>query len=829
MPKKTKLAKGRLDKYYWLAKEQGYKSRAAFKLIQIDKKFKFLSKAKCCLDLCAAPGGWTQVVAKYMPLQSLIVAIDIDKMTSIGGCQCIQGDITSKKTEAAVKRLLNDWKADIVLNDGSPNVGGAWSKDAYGQCELSLYALRMATKFLRKDGVFVTKVFRSADYNSLLWVCKQLFKTVTPFKPPSSRMSSAETFFVCEGYLAPDKIDKRLLDPTFVFKEVENRPPINVLSKNYGKKGNRDGYREDITTRATFYETVPIKQFISSERPVEFLGRYSAFTFNKDDTFLFDNSNIDIQEWCADLKLLSKGDFRNLLKWRLKMKKLLQEEKEEKEDLNQPEVEEEEEKIDPEVALEQKLNLGIKELKEKQRKEKKKRRRRKLEAKRRLASIENPILDEGDPDIFSATKTIKSKELLDSVLDGEYASPVESDFESESEVLSDFEALERDLDLMYDEFLTKKGKKKKLRGKDMGLHEEKIDIEKMEDQVEKESVLKYKMKDNERPKDKADRWFSQGAFDEIEQSDEEADDEAEEENNHENNEEEKEMEIEKSKNANEKKKTAQEIVQEELEKFPGVNPEVSYKQQRQKKRDNASRRKRLRQEEEKKKVETMFFEEASEEEDWSSEDSDAMAEVLALGKKMLNKKERRKLVDKSYNRYAFDDPDGLPLWFLDDEKKHTQPNLPVTKAEVQEHKLYLKAINARPLKKVAEAKARKKRRVMKAWESMKRKASNIAESIELTERQKSKAINKMYKKLDRTTNAPQKKRVLVTQKGGTRTAKKSKKMEGGPTNRVDRRMKKDLRRDKMKKYGRKRKNSNKGAGSAKRRKTSNRRKPSKKQ
>jgi len=125
---------------------------------------------------------------------------------------------------------------------------------------------------------------------------------------------------------------------------------------------------------------------------------------------------------------------------------------------------------------------------------------------------------------------------------------------------------------------------------------------------------------------------------------------------------------------------------------------------------------------------------------------------------MLSKRERRKIIDKSYNRYTFDDPDDLPHWFLDEEKQHNQPNLPITKAEVEEYKRYLKAVNARPLKKVAEAKARKKRRVMKAWESMKRKATNIADTTELSEKQKSKAINKLYKKLDQQSNRKAKKK-----------------------------------------------------------------------
>jgi len=157
------------------------------------------------IDLCSAPGGWTQICAKNMPLSSILISVDLVKMKPIGGAKMIQGDITKQKCKFDIKQALNGWQADAILHDGSPNVTGTWSKDAYSQCELVLSSLKLATNFLRCGGWFVTKIFRSADYNSLLWVIQMFFEKVVVFKPIASRQSSAETYFVCKNYLAPKK------------------------------------------------------------------------------------------------------------------------------------------------------------------------------------------------------------------------------------------------------------------------------------------------------------------------------------------------------------------------------------------------------------------------------------------------------------------------------------------------------------------------------------------------------------------------------------------------------------------------------------------------
>eukprot|EP00750_Incisomonas_marina_P017321 INCI20230.1.p1 GENE.INCI20230.1~~INCI20230.1.p1 ORF type:complete len:887 (-),score=242.17 INCI20230.1:938-3598(-) len=326
-----KTGKGRLDKYYHLAKEQGYRSRAAFKLIQLNKKYDFLSKANVVLDLCAAPGGWLQVASKTMPMNSLIIGVDLDPIRPIPNVKTFVGDITTQKCRVTLRELLGGSKAskgkvDVVLHDGAPNLGGAWGRDAYNQAELVLHSVKLASEFLMEDGCFISKVFRSAEYTALMWVFQQLFDKVEATKPLSSRNTSAEIFVVCRGYKAPDKIDPRMLDPKHVFEQVETtKAKPDVFHKKIGKKvRNRSGYDE--TMGMGLHRRYSVADFVEAngEDAVRALSDFQQLEFDDRSRVYRDHeaTTDEIVACCADLQVLGKADFKGLLKWRKAMQEV---------------------------------------------------------------------------------------------------------------------------------------------------------------------------------------------------------------------------------------------------------------------------------------------------------------------------------------------------------------------------------------------------------------------------------------------------------------------------------------------------------------------------
>lgn len=262
-----------------------------------------------------------------MPTESLIVGVDLVPIKSIPRVITFQSDITTDKCRATIRQHLKTWKADTVLHDGAPNVGTAWVQDAFSQAELALQSMKLATEFLVPGGTFVTKVFRSKDYNPLLWVFKQLFTNVEATKPPSSRNVSAEIFVVCQGFKAPKYIDPKFLDPRHVFAELQDPTPNNEarVFNPEKKKRKREGYEEGNYTQ---FKEVSVTEFINTTDPIAILGTYNRLSFQQSpsgDIALatlerLPETTEEIRMCCDDLKVLGKKDFRILLRWRLKVR-----------------------------------------------------------------------------------------------------------------------------------------------------------------------------------------------------------------------------------------------------------------------------------------------------------------------------------------------------------------------------------------------------------------------------------------------------------------------------------------------------------------------------
>jgi len=316
------------DKYYQLAKDQGYRSRAAFKLIQINKRYNFLQKSKVCIDLCAAPGGWCQIAAKYMPAGSLIIGVDLLPIKPIRGVKTFVGDITTASCRKQIIEELQGWKADAVLCDGAPNIGAAYNKDAFVQNELVLAALKTASDHLNKGGVFCTKVYRSVDYNALMWVLQQLFEDIQTMKPNSSRSQSSEIFVVCMGYTAPKSVDAKLFDPNHVFKDIDDpglKKP-DVLHKKYetSYKRQRSGYDESLGM--TLRASCSLTEFFQSHDAVRLLTDMNLIECKTDqckEYYEHPLTTPEIKIALSDLKVLGKIDFKKMLKWRQQVKDIL--------------------------------------------------------------------------------------------------------------------------------------------------------------------------------------------------------------------------------------------------------------------------------------------------------------------------------------------------------------------------------------------------------------------------------------------------------------------------------------------------------------------------
>ena len=199
--KKNKISKNwvnkqRRDIYVRQSKVDGYRARSAYKLIEIDEKYKIFKGGLTVIDIGAAPGSWSQYAEKIAKNGKLI-SIDLKKMEPIGSSMQIQGDFTEESVQDEIKNNINS-KVDVVMSDMAVNTTGIKNIDSIQTGELCKEAMIFAKELLNVNGYFISKIFMGGTFNEIVAEGKKYFKEVKVFKPKSSRKDSKESFIICK-------------------------------------------------------------------------------------------------------------------------------------------------------------------------------------------------------------------------------------------------------------------------------------------------------------------------------------------------------------------------------------------------------------------------------------------------------------------------------------------------------------------------------------------------------------------------------------------------------------------------------------------------------
>lgn len=674
--------------------------------------------------------------------------------------------------------------------------------------------MKLATDFLREGGSFITKIFRSRDYNSLLWVFNQLFRKVEATKPPSSRDVSAEIFVVCLDFKAPKKIDPRLLDPKSVFAELAEPAPNNeakVFNPEV-KKRKRGGYEEGDYLQ---YHEAPVSEFIQTSDPIAMLGSMNKLSFEhkpNGDLALaalerLPETTEEIRKCCDDLRVLGKKDFRVLLRWRLKVR--------DKFGFSQKKKSEEEGEGE-EVAAVESMDEELREQEEMQRlkdlsdSRKKKDKRRENERKRReivrmqmnMATPEEIGLEQDGPmgeDSMFGLKQVERVGAVNQVARGRMhtvtqKAPEKPQSQDDEDDESDEEGdnLEAQLDAMYEQYQERRAetdpkyKAKKARtehdddfegfsdGGDQDISSDEEILEDNDSDDEEDEAPAALRAPSQRVanglSNRAAMFFDQDIFKGIEIPDEPHDDSG--------------IELDDSSEDSHPSKTSQPTLIAPTDDESEVDDASA----------NASP-----DDEDFEVVSAPQVEESWEEHapadpepngrpdvDIITAEAMTLAHALATGKTT-----KAALQDDNFNRYTLRDTDGLPEWFLDDEGQHSKLQRPITKAAADAIKEKLRALNARPIKKVAEAQARKKFKAAQKLEKLKRKSALLIEDGDMTEADKAQAIGKMMSKAAK--KKPRKQVSVVVAAGANRGLSGRPRGTKGKYKMVDARLKKDTR------------------------------------
>lgn len=211
-PKRTKSGRAWMhehvtDPYVKRAQQDGYRSRAAYKLLEIDARDRLLRPGLTVVDLGAAPGSWCQVVAEKLKGQGRMLAIDLLPIAPLAGVETLQGDFTDPAALAWLEEKLETGRVDLVLSDMAPNISGVALRDQARHYELCELALDFAVQWLKPEGAFLVKVFQGAGFEEFRARMRQAFARVVIRKPDASRDRSAEVYLLGRAPTAPRQPD----------------------------------------------------------------------------------------------------------------------------------------------------------------------------------------------------------------------------------------------------------------------------------------------------------------------------------------------------------------------------------------------------------------------------------------------------------------------------------------------------------------------------------------------------------------------------------------------------------------------------------------------
>ncbi|RHY87782.1 hypothetical protein DYB37_006194 [Aphanomyces astaci] len=794
------------DKYYNLARQQGYRARSAFKLIQLNKKYDFLSKAKVCIDLCAAPGGWCQVAAKYMPASSIILGIDLLPIRPIRGVKTYECDITTARCRQIIKQEMQSWSADVVLCDDylAPHSIDPKLLDpehVFAQLEkekdsaLTIFHPKYGQQKRHREGYdetlgqTLTRTLTVSDFVGTMDAIRMLTDATSISFGPDDDMfkDHASTTHEIKTCLSDLKVTNHV-------SEVLGKGDFKSLLKWRTKMQK---YRDELLKAAAPEEDVDVL-------PVEPTPARELTEEEK---------NAAVREELAQLRA------NVLAKKKREKKKKAKERVRAAFGMNEAGIE-----LTDDMQAFSLKKLGVK----------------------NVADVDDGayISDASDSD--------------DDIVAPGSRGTAQGDDEDDSDDDNGYDALlESQMDKLYDDYISRKGDgqktkkavkrtkiaKRALAGEalvedhamfdgDQEAYRKQINPEEVrsvddENDNKANNPLVVSLKRPERPSAVASRWFSGNAlFDEVKDElpqvvvDKDGDavpvmpltD--------------KEKRHLKRKEALERKDRRgakkQRLEDEELAKLASDDEDgflddeatATAKEEARKTPLTALQLQRKNEKESlikagmgsaahipvsstsafevvKADVELPVMDARQYDSDHEDYDEEDKARTMAIATMMLKKHKAKEMVDDSYNRYAWNDPTDLPDWFLDDEERHYRPQLTVPKHLMDQMKEKFMDIATKPVKKVAEARARKRRQTLKKVKAAKKKANDIANLPDMSTREKLKAIDKAMK----TAKTKKESKLYVISRRGRSAAntKGHKKGDKGAVKVVDPRMKSDKR------------------------------------